>query len=105
MGAFTIGVTRIEPEASIPLTYRFDKNYPNPFNPTTTFRFALPERTHVDLYVYNLRGQLMTRLLNNNREAGVHEIRWDAQDFPSGIYFVRLSTEAFTKTQKVTLLK
>lgn len=104
-GQFTIGVTAVEPSDNLPRDYAFDENYPNPFNPATTFRFALPERAHVELAVYNLRGQLVTRLVNENRPAGVHELRWDASGLPSGTYFVRLSTDAFTRTQKVTLLK
>jgi hypothetical protein len=104
-GQFTIGPTGIEPLSGLPRNYSFEKNYPNPFNPATTFRFALPERTHVELDVYNLAGQLVTRLVNDTREAGIHQIQWDAGGLPSGIYFVRMSTDAFTKTQKVTLLK
>lgn len=104
-GQFTIGPTGIEPLAGLPQNYAFDENYPNPFNPATTFRFALPERTHVELDVYNLAGQLVTRLVNDTREAGIHQIQWDAGGLPSGIYFVRISTDAFTRTQKVTLLK
>lgn len=104
-GNFIIGTTAVEPGDNLPRDYAFDKNYPNPFNPATTFRFALPERAHVELAVYNLRGQLVTRLINENRPAGVHELHWDASALPSGTYFVRLSTDVFTRTQKVTLLK
>ncbi len=103
-GQFTVGITAVE-ENGLPLTYAFEKNYPNPFNPSTTFRFALPEQTHVELAVYNLTGQLVTRLVNEVSPAGNREVRWDASGFASGMYFVRLTTAAFTQIQKVMLLK
>lgn len=103
-GQFIVGTTAVE-ENGLPLTYTFEKNYPNPFNPTTVFRFALPEQTHVELAVYNLNGQLVTRLVSENRLPGVHEVSWNAHGLASGTYFVRLSMAAFTRTQKVVLLK
>ena len=63
-GQFIIGVTSVEPDVNLPQDYAFDKNYPNPFNPATTFRFALPERAHMELAVYNLRGRLVARLVD-----------------------------------------
>ncbi|MBM2809240.1 MAG: hypothetical protein HW422_2326 [Cutibacterium acnes] len=105
-GQFIVGgPTAVNPADILPRVYAFEKNYPNPFNPSTIFRFALPEQTHVDLAVYNLNGQLVTRLVNEARLPGVHEVWWDARGLASGTYFIRLSTAAFTRTQKVMLLK
>lgn len=105
-GEFIVGgPLAVEPSDNLPREYAFAENYPNPFNPATTFRFALPERAHVELAVYNLNGQLVTRLVDESRPAGVHELLWEARGLPSGTYFVRLSAGAFTKTRKVTLLK
>ncbi|MFN0158601.1 MAG: FG-GAP-like repeat-containing protein, partial [Bacteroidota bacterium] len=105
-GDFRVGTsTGLGPENGLPYVYAFEKNYPNPFNPTTTFRFALPEQAHVDLSVYNVNGQLVSRLVNEVRVLGFHEVQWDASALASGAYFVRLSTAAFTRTQRVILLK
>ena len=88
-----------------PLSYKFERNYPNPFNPTTTFRFALPEQTHVELAVYNMNGQLVSRLVDEMHQPGTYDAWWDAHNLASGAYFVRLTTRSFTRTQKVMLLK
>ena len=104
-GQFNIGVTGVNPVENLPREFAFDENYPNPFNPSTTLRFALPERTTVELAVYNLNGQLVDRLMKESLPAGVHEVRWDAGGVASGTYFVRMSTAGFTKTRKVMLVK
>ena len=104
-GSFNIGITGVEPGDGVPRVFTFENNYPNPFNPATTFRFALPERADVELMIYNVKGQLVTRLVNEALDAGSHQVRWDAGSLPSGTYFVRLTAGKFTSTQKVTLLK
>jgi len=105
-GAFTVGdVTSAPAGDGPPRGYAFAKNHPNPFNPSTTFSFSLPEPTHVDLAVYDLEGQLVARLVDETRQPGVHEVRWDARGLASGTYLVRLSTAAFTRARSVTLLK
>ncbi|MCB9087022.1 MAG: T9SS type A sorting domain-containing protein [Calditrichae bacterium] len=78
--------------------FTFENNYPNPFNPATTFRFALPERADVELMIYNVKGQLVTRLVNEALDAGSHQVRWNAGSLPSGTYFVRLTAGKFTST-------
>jgi hypothetical protein len=90
---------------SAPTQFVLEQNYPNPFNPATTFRFSLPERTDVELAIYDLNGQLVIRLVNEPLPAGFHEVRWDAHGLASGVYFARLSSEGFTRTHRVTLLK
>ena len=105
-GDFNIGiVSGTEPGDEIPKQFALSKNYPNPFNPTTTFTFTLPKQSKVELVVYDLNGQLITKLVNGIRQAGKHEVRWDASNFASGTYFVRILTAEFTKTQKVLLMK
>jgi hypothetical protein len=105
-GEFTVGPTSTDQSAdNLPRVYAFESNYPNPFNPATTFRFSLPERTDVELAIYDLKGQLVIRLVNEPLPAGFHEVRWDAHGLASGVYFARLSSEGFTRTHRVTLLK
>jgi hypothetical protein len=74
-----------------PKAYRLEQNYPNPFNPSTTLRYELPEAAHVTLVVYNTLGQKVAELVNDNVNAGYHEVRWDALGLASGIYFARLT--------------
>lgn len=83
---------------------------PNPFNPSTTIQFALPEATHVRLEIYNVVGQLVRTLINGMRPAGYHMAQWDGrsdtgQVTASGLYIYRLTTEKFTEQKKMTLLK
>lgn len=81
-------------------------NYPNPFNPGTTIEFHLPKTTRVTLKVYNiLGGEVKTLLSKERRKAGVHRVRFEAGDLPSGVYLVRMVTPVFSQTRKITLLK
>jgi hypothetical protein len=80
-------------------------NYPNPFNPETTIEYQLVEAGNVKLEVYNLKGQKVSELVNEQQEAGNHSFRWNAYDIESGIYFIRLTSGIYQKTSKVVLLK
>ncbi len=85
-------------------------NYPNPFNPTTTVRFALKEKSDVTIKVYNIKGQLVNTLVNGKMEAGMHEITWEGTDsrnrsVGSGVYMFRMVTPEYDKTIKSLLLK
>jgi len=80
-------------------------NYPNPFNPETTIRFAVQEGQHVRLTVFNLLGQAVQVLVDGYMEAGQHEARFVAQDLPSGTYFTRLETRTGVAIQKMVLAK
>lgn len=105
-GQFNIGMASgVDQDPNLPMAYALDRNYPNPFNPSTTLSFSLPEKTHVTLTVYDLHGALVSRLVDEPREAGHHEFRWEPRGLASGTYFVRMTTPAFTRTQRVMLLK
>jgi len=85
-------------------------NYPNPFNPSTSIGFSLPERSLVKIRVFNSRGQLVRNLLDDIREKGQHTIVWDGKDgfgcsVSSGIYYIRLASGGQGATRKVMLLK
>ena len=88
-----------------PSRFKLDQNYPNPFNPVTTFSYRLPEESTVDLSIFNFRGQLIQQLVTGRQEVGVHTIQWNAERFPSGIYFYRLKAGKNTQTRKCILLK
>jgi M6 family metalloprotease-like protein len=86
------------------------QNVPNPFNPTTTIRFTLPERAAVLLSVYDVSGALVRELANGEYGAGPHDVEWNGRDdrgnaVGSGVYFYRLITDKRTLTRKMTLLK
>ena len=76
----------------MPDQYALEGNYPNPFNPSTTIRFGLPESAQVRLAVYDVLGRQVRVLLDGVREAGTHEVVFDASDLPSGTYLYRLET-------------
>ncbi len=89
----------------IPLEYSLLQNYPNPFNPTTTIRFTIPQKSAVNLSIYNLLGEEINRIVNKVLDAGSHQYEWDASGMPSGIYIYKLSTEKFTSNKKMLLIK
>lgn len=94
----------------VPTDYALHQNYPNPFNPETSIRFQLPEASVVVLNIYNLKGQLIRKLIHENIEAGFHKITWDSKDnfgnnVPSGIYLYRLHAGKFTDVKKLMLIR
>ncbi len=97
-------------ENLIPSAYRLDQNYPNPFNPTTTIRYALPNDGPVTLKVYDITGREVATLVNEQKNAGTYEVRFDAKNssgktMSSGVYFYRIKVGTFSETMKFILLK
>jgi hypothetical protein len=90
---------------SIPNNYSLKQNYPNPFNPSTTIEFGIPESQFVKLAVYNLLGEQVGSLVNENLSAGNYKTTWNADDLPSGIYICKLVTGEFSLSNKMILLK
>lgn len=93
------------PATVIPSEYKLEQNFPNPFNPSTSIRFALPQAAHVKLTVYDLNGRLVTTLVNDNLTAGNHFVEFHAANLPSGVYFYRIQAGAFQATEKMLLTK
>ncbi len=91
--------------AGLPRVLDLNQNFPNPFNPTTTIAFSLPERAHATLRVYNILGQEVVTLVDEVLSPGPHEVRWDAADRASGVYFYRLTFQDKALTKKMALLK
>ncbi len=99
---------RIEPgedAEGLPDKYELYNNYPNPFNPTTTIRFAVPLEGPVELSVYDILGRKVATLVNENYNAGFHNIQWDAGNLSSGTYIYRLKTTEGSFSKKLTLIK
>lgn len=95
----------VKVEVEIPLVYSLEQNYPNPFNPSTTIKYSLSEDGFVKLSVYNLLGEEVTTLVNNEQKAGRYEVNFDASKLASGIYMYRLESNNFLSIKKMILLK
>jgi len=104
-----VGVDKMNPE--IPTSFGLDQNYPNPFNPTTIIQYRLKEPTGVKLIIYNILGQKVITLVNQEQLAGNYSIQWNATNeygsrVSTGIYFYRLvAGNKFTEVKKMILLK
>jgi uncharacterized protein (TIGR02145 family) len=90
---------------TLPKSFDLSQNFPNPFNPTTTISFSLPERANVILSIYNELGEKVAVLFNGEEEAGMHNIEWNASKFVSGVYFYELKTEKYRAVKKLSLMK
>ena len=88
-----------------PESFELHSNYPNPFNPSTTIRFTVPEPATVHLAVYDLLGRRVALLVDGSLNAGAHEVPFDASGLPSGTYLYRLETSGGSFTKRMTLLK
>jgi hypothetical protein len=88
-----------------PAEFVLDQNYPNPFNPTTSIYFSLAEPTFVKLAVYNLLGEVVQVLKNENLNAGSYNVTFDAASLPSGMYLYKIETAQFTSVRKMMLMK
>jgi len=93
------------PDQLQPRAFALEQNYPNPFNPSTAIAYDLPSESHVTLKVYNMLGQEVATLVDNQSSAGRHTVTWNAGSQPSGIYFYRLTAAGATATGKMVLLK
>jgi len=85
--------------------YYLHQNYPNPFNPTTKINYQIPELSFVTLKVFDVLGNVIVTLLNDEKPAGNYEVEFGAINLPSGIYFYRLQTGSFVETKKMVLMK
>jgi len=80
-------------------------NYPNPFNPITTIKYGLTKRSHVEITIYDINGNLIETLINSNKNPGYHKATWNANNVPSGVYFYQIQTRNFTEVKKCILIK
>ena len=104
-GEAEVGVA-VEPlPAELPRLVSLDQNYPNPFNPTTTIGFTLSAPVYTSLVIYDLLGRTTATLVNASLPAGRHEVAWNAQSQPAGVYFYRLYAGREAVTRQLILLK
>ena len=85
--------------------YALNGAYPNPFNPSTRIEYSIVDAGHVSVSVYDMAGRLVDEIVNGWYDAGSQSVVWDAADYPSGIYFVKLEAGTFSASQKIVLVK
>ena len=90
---------------TIPVKFSLSDPYPNPFNPSVRLDFSISETQFVDISVYNLNGEYVESLMSSVQPVGYYNISWDANTYPSGLYFIRFSSKEALKTMKVMLIK
>ncbi|MBC8401932.1 MAG: T9SS type A sorting domain-containing protein [Candidatus Marinimicrobia bacterium] len=106
----TLVATDYENRAAIPAEFALHRNYPNPFNPVTTMSYSLPEQSNVSLIIYDILGNQIKTLVNDNQTTGNKTITWDATNaagatVTAGVYFYRLQAGSYSQTGKMLLLK
>jgi len=104
MSKQTITDTKNERE-DLPSEFKLEQNYPNPFNPSTVISYHLPEAGSVKLRIYNLLGEEVALLVNQQQPAGTYKVNWNASGLTSGVYIYRLEAKNFTQTKKMILAK
>ncbi|CUT02297.1 carbohydrate-binding module family 20 domain-containing protein [Candidatus Chrysopegis kryptomonas] len=97
--------TGVKETGEVPLTYELYQNYPNPFNPTTTIKYSIPNTERVTLKIYNILGQEVATLIDEEQKPGVYELKFDATNLASGVYFYRLQAGKFNAVKKMMLVK
>jgi hypothetical protein len=103
-------VTGVGNGSEIPGSYALYQNFPNPFNPSTMITYAVPRSGHVRIEVYNILGQKIASLFDQEQSPGIHSIAWNAQDdrglkLSSGVYILRMQAPTFTQVRKMLLAK
>ncbi|MBE0570729.1 MAG: T9SS type A sorting domain-containing protein [Ignavibacteriaceae bacterium] len=99
--------TNVEDEnkSNIPTEYSLSQNYPNPFNPSTNIGFRISDRGYVSLKVFDILGNEVVTLVDEEKEPGVYEVQFDASNLSSGIYYYKLVSGNFIETKKMVLIK
>jgi photosystem II stability/assembly factor-like uncharacterized protein len=102
----TGGITYIQQISNeIPNEFKLYQNYPNPFNPTTNIKFQISKLSVAKIIIYDILGREVTTLVNEQLKPGTYEVEWNASNYPSGVYYYKLSSGEFSETRKAVLLK
>jgi hypothetical protein len=95
----------IEEVETIPTEFALFQNYPNPFNPSTLIKYEVPEKSFVSIRVYDLLGEELATLVNEEKSAGSYDVNFDAGQLASGFYIYTIKAGNFTSTKKMMLMK
>jgi len=98
-------IVDVKNQDQLPTSYSLWQNYPNPFNPSTTIHFELPKESHVILKIYNILGQEVLAVLDEEKVAGKYNLKIEGTSLASGVYFYRLTTGDYIATKKLILMK
>jgi hypothetical protein len=98
-------VVSVEDELAIPNDIALKQNYPNPFNPSTKIEYRISDIGFVSLKIYDILGNEIATLVNEEKPAGTFRVDWNASKVPSGVYFYQLKTDGFVETKKMMLMK
>lgn len=98
-------ISNVQTNGASPDNYSLSQNYPNPFNPSTVIQFTIPKQERISLIVYNIIGQKIATLIDNELSVGTHKVTFNAGNYPSGIYIYRLLGNSVNITRKMMLLK
>jgi len=101
----TVQVSSVEAQGGVPTSYELSQNFPNPFNPSTTIQFALPQAGRVTLKVYDVLGREEATLVDTDMPAGNFSVRWNAAQSASGVYFFRITAGSFSQTKRMVLVR
>jgi hypothetical protein len=99
------GVSFVYDEKTQPTEFILEQNFPNPFNPTTTINYSVPQTSQVQIKIFDVLGDEIETLVNEEKAAGTYEVTWYAENLPSGVYFYQLRAGSFVETKKMLLLK
>lgn len=105
IGADEFDIVSAEDEGTIPTEFALEQNFPNPFNPSTTFRFSIPTQSEAVIKVFDILGNEVATLMDEEKPVGTYELTWNAEGLPSGVYFYQLKAGSFVETKKMILLK
>ena len=97
--------TIVENDQETPTEFSLSQNFPNPFNPVTTIKYSIPKTSNILIKVFDVLGNEITTLFNEEKQTGTYELNWNAANLPSGVYFYQLKAGDFVQTRKMILLK
>jgi len=95
----------VDEQMLLPKHFALEQNYPNPFNGTSIIKYSVPQSSNVEIIVFDILGNEIETLVNEEKQTGTYEITWYAENLPSGVYFYRLQAGSFIETKKMILLR
>ncbi|OQY71691.1 MAG: hypothetical protein B6D44_12145 [Ignavibacteriales bacterium UTCHB2] len=96
----------VEVEVFAPLTFSLEQNYPNPFNPNTTIKYSTPEKSFIKIFLYDVKGEKVVDLINEEKEAGIYTFELNSKNLSSGVYLYRMtSSNGYNLSKKLIILK
>jgi hypothetical protein len=98
-------ITGVGDRRDIPSEFRLFQNYPNPFNPSSTLKYDVASESNVIIRIYNITGQEIATIVNERKKPGTYHVTWNAENRPTGIYFVKMAAGEFSSLVKMILIK